>query len=146
MIYTIGFTGKTAEEFFSILTEHKIKTLIDIRLNTKSQLSAFAKMPDLEFFLKQLCRISYIYYPGLAPSDDLLSAYRKKEIDWPGYETRYLALLEERHTAPALKKELRKWKLPVCLLCAEQTAKFCHRRLAAEFISHNVKTMEIIHL
>ena len=51
-ICTIGFAGKTAEEFFSLLTEAGVTRLIDIRENRAGQLSGFAKYPDLEFFLK----------------------------------------------------------------------------------------------
>lgn len=49
-IFTIGFTRKSAEQFFGLLTEHEIERLIDVRLNNTSQLAAFTKQDDLAFF------------------------------------------------------------------------------------------------
>ncbi len=43
-INTIGFAGKTTEQFFTILVKNNVKKLIDIRLNNKSQLSGFANV------------------------------------------------------------------------------------------------------
>ena len=52
-LYTIGFTQKSAETFFSLIKKNNIEVLIDIRLNNKSQLAGFAKGEDLKFFLKK---------------------------------------------------------------------------------------------
>lgn len=38
-IYTIGFTKKSAKEFFELLSNNYIKKLIDVRLNNSSQLA-----------------------------------------------------------------------------------------------------------
>ncbi|HPK54584.1 MAG TPA: hypothetical protein PK114_08965 [Smithellaceae bacterium] len=38
-VFTIGFTKKTAEEFFSRLLRAGVKRVIDIRLNNVSQLA-----------------------------------------------------------------------------------------------------------
>ena len=54
-IYSIGFTQKSAEKFFKLISENNIQTLIDVRLNNTSQLSGFAKRDDLKYFLKELC-------------------------------------------------------------------------------------------
>lgn len=52
-VCTIGFTKKTAKQFFSILTKNNIDTVVDIRLNNSSQLAGFSKYPDIEFFWKR---------------------------------------------------------------------------------------------
>ena len=62
-IFTIGFTGKNAEKFFSLLEDNNIKKLIDVRLNNVSQLAAFAKKDDLKYFLKKYYHV--IIYIGL---------------------------------------------------------------------------------
>ena len=67
-IYTIGFTKKTAEQFFELLRKHNVKRIVDIRLNNTSQLASFAKMPDLKYFLDKICSIGYeakSYYPTI---------------------------------------------------------------------------------
>ena len=77
-LYTIGFTGTTAENFFKRLKENNISKLIDIRLNNKSQLSGFAKKDDIKFFLKEILKIKYMHVPIFAPSDEILKNYRKR--------------------------------------------------------------------
>lgn len=49
-LYTIGFTGKSARQFFSRLQDADVTTLTDTRINHTSQLSGFAKSSDLGFF------------------------------------------------------------------------------------------------
>jgi uncharacterized protein (DUF488 family) len=51
-VYTIGFTQKTAEQFFGLLKDAGIRRLLDVRLNNSSQLSGFTKREDLEYFLR----------------------------------------------------------------------------------------------
>ena len=52
IIYTIGFTKKSAEDFFEKIINEEIEVLIDTRLNNKSQLSFFSKVIYLPYFLK----------------------------------------------------------------------------------------------
>ena len=83
-ISTIGFTKKNADQFFGLLREENVKTLIDVRLNNVSQLAGFAKRDDLKFFLKELCQAEYVHEPKLAPTKDSKSCsslfFRKSRI------------------------------------------------------------------
>jgi uncharacterized protein (DUF488 family) len=81
-IYTIGFTKKNAETFFGFLKKENIKTLIDVRLNNVSQLAGFAKKDDLKFFLRELCSAEYVHAPELAPTKDILDAYKIGDMKW----------------------------------------------------------------
>ena len=93
-VFTIGFTKKNAEVFFTKLKEAGVKKIIDIRLNNVSQLSGFAKKDDLAFFLRELCNCRYRHEPLLAPTKDILDGYKKKKIDWSEYEKRFKDLLK----------------------------------------------------
>ena len=42
-IFTIGFTKKSAETFFTRLKGAAVQRLVDVRLNKVSQLAGFAK-------------------------------------------------------------------------------------------------------
>ena len=66
-IYTIGFTRKSAAEFFGTLKDADVKQLVDVRLNNVSQLAGFTKRDDLEFFLRELCDAAYHHEP-LSPA------------------------------------------------------------------------------
>jgi uncharacterized protein (DUF488 family) len=143
-LYTIGFTKKTAQQFFDLLKEAGVEHLIDIRLHPDSQLSGFAKRNDLRFFLERLNDCAYQYEPRLAPSDELLKAYRGNK-DWIAYEAGYLILLKERNMPQSLDQNIFE-KHKCCLLCSEAKPDKCHRRLAAEEIQKYCKNIEIIHL
>lgn len=75
-IFTIGFTGSSAENFFGRLKRAGVKKVIDTRLWAGSQLSGFAKKQDLPYFLKELAGADYEYRQELAPSEDILKAYK----------------------------------------------------------------------
>jgi uncharacterized protein (DUF488 family) len=148
LLYTIGFAGKTAEEFFLLLEQARVEKLIDIRLNRGGQLSGFAKHPDLEYFLKKLASIGYSHEPQLAPTSALLEAYRDNK-DWAAYETGFLALLQERGIPQSF--DARAWPQRATLLCSEPGPEKCHRRLVADLLAahwraqdHNVEIRHLI--
>jgi hypothetical protein len=95
LLCTIGFAGKTAEEFFRLLQEARVEKLIDVRLNRGGQLSGYAKHPDLEYFLQKVAHTAYSHEPRLAPTSELLDIYRDTK-DWAAYETGFLALMQTR--------------------------------------------------
>ncbi|WP_095499330.1 DUF488 family protein [Paraferrimonas haliotis] len=143
-IYTIGFTKKGAERFFTLLKNSGVKTLIDVRLNNASQLAAFAKKDDLAYFLKELCGIQYLHIPKLSPSEDILKSYKAKTICWTEYEDKFYALLKQRAAETLVDDET---LADACFLCSEHEADLCHRRLVAEYIaSHSQANVEIEHL
>jgi uncharacterized protein (DUF488 family) len=143
-IYTIGFTRKSAAEFFGVLRRAGIRRLIDVRLNNTSQLAGFAKRDDLAYFLDAICDAAYEHEPLLAPTEELLDAYKHKAIAWDEYERRFRALLDERRVEDRVD---RRWfDKPAALLCSEPTAEHCHRRLAAEYLAEQWGGAEIKHL
>ena len=143
-IYTIGFTKKSAAEFFTALRRAGIRRLIDVRLNNTSQLAAFAKRDDLHFFLRELCDADYHHEPTLAPTEEILDAYKKKQIAWEEYETRYVDLLIERAAETAVDRRL--FDVPAVLLCSESSPERCHRRLAAEYLAGKWENVKVVHL
>jgi uncharacterized protein (DUF488 family) len=142
-LFTIGFTKTSAEHFFNRLKAAGVRTVLDTRLRSDSQLSGFAKRDDLAYFLRVIPSIGYRAEPSLAPTAEILDAYRKKGIDWPEYERRYVALLSERRVETTLD---RAGFDQGCLLCSEETARRCHRRLAAEYLARHWGSVETIHL
>lgn len=142
-LFTIGFTKKNAETFFTKLRSAGVKTIIDIRLNNVSQLAGFAKRDDLIFFLKELCNCGYKHMPNFAPTKEILDAYKKKEIDWNEYVNRFSKLIIERK----IENEIQDEELDnACLLCSEPTPEHCHRRLVAEYLKEKFGGIKIQHL
>lgn len=142
-LFTIGFTKTPAHAFFDRLTHAGVRRVHDTRLNRVSQLSGFAKERDLAFFLDRIGGIAYSVEALLAPTADILDAYRKKEIGWDEYARRYLDLLAARK----IEARIALHDLDGgCLLCSEATPEHCHRRLAADYIAEAVTGVEIVHL
>lgn len=143
-LYTIGFTQKSAQEFFELLRTNGVRRLMDIRLRPGGQLSAFARQEDLPYFLRQLVNgCEYVHQPFLAPTAEILKDYRVDE-DWDRYTKRFEALMEERGVPDVLN--LADFELPTCMLCSEATPAHCHRRLVAERMAAHWPEVEIIHL
>ena len=132
-IYTIGFTKKTAAEFFESLKHHRVERLIDVRVNNTSQLAAFAKRDDLTYFLGELVGAEYVHEPLLAPTKELLKAYRDGDVDWNSYEKAFLDLMVERRIEDAVSREV--FDKRTVLLCSEPTPERCHRRLVIEYLN-----------
>ena len=130
-LFTIGFTGKSAEKFFGLLVSSGGTKLIDIRINRTSQLAGFAKQQDLEFFLPKLAGMQYQVWEDLAPTKELLASYRDKEIRWEEFAQKYQDLIEIRGT---LEKSSQTDFENAVLLCSESEPEKCHRTLLAELI------------
>lgn len=105
-IFTMGFTKKSAEQFFTRLKQPGLERVIDIRLNNVSQLAGFTKKDDLRYFLREISHIDYVHLPELAPAKDILDAYKKNGGDWQTYEKQFIMLLAERHVEDKLEKRI----------------------------------------
>jgi uncharacterized protein (DUF488 family) len=142
-LYTIGFTKKSAEKFFTALTREHITRIIDIRLNNVSQLAGFAKKEDLKFFLKTICNIEYLHIPDLAPTEKILGEYKKQGENWEVYEKKFIELMSQRKIEDKMREIISDGN---CLLCSEDKPDQCHRRLAAEYLNEKWGNLEIRHI
>ena len=143
-LYTIGFTKTSAADFFGRLLGSGAKRVVDVRLNNVSQLAGFAKRDDLAFFLREICGMEYVHAPELAPTKEMLDAFRKEHRDWATYEREFLALMDERRIEeiPTVRQAL----ADGCLLCSEDTPEHCHRRLVGEYLQRHWGDLEVVHL
>lgn len=132
-VYTMGFTKKSAEDFFSLIKKNGVEMLIDVRLNNQSQLAGFTKGRDLEFFLREICKCSYSHEIQFAPTKMILDNYKKQVISWSEYEVEYNELIKRRRVLDIFKDKYENCER-VLLLCSESTPEKCHRRLLAEYL------------
>jgi uncharacterized protein (DUF488 family) len=154
-LFTIGFTKKTAEEFFNLLTDAGVRRIVDVRLINNGTLAGFTREAHLPFLLSEIAGIGYEHMPDLAPDDEILADWKlnarakkagKKPITWAAYITRFARLIRKRKIETLVKPAELDY---ACLLCSEPTTENCHRRLVAEYLrdkwSDGVK-IEIVHL
>lgn len=142
-VFTIGFTKTSAESFFTRLQNAGVKKVIDVRLSNESQLAGFAKRDDLRYFLKVLCKIEYTHLPELAPTQEMLNAYKKRKGQWTDYEKQFVELMKSRRIEETIHRGIVDG---ACLLCSEDKPHHCHRRLVAEYLKSKWGDFDIIHL
>lgn len=137
-LFNIGFTQKTAEEFFEKLRVNKIECLVDIRLNPNGQLSRFAFEKDLPYFLDKLvdgCK--YAHRIDFAPQKELLMQVRDKtnpmSKDYKLFEVAFNKQLKTESHINDFVTKFGKYSR-VVLLCSEPTTEKCHRRLVSDML------------
>lgn len=140
-VCTIGFTGTSAEDFFSRLRSSGSNKIIDVRLRNTSQLAGFAKARDLKFFLQSICGMGYEHAPELAPTPEILDAFKKRKGEWSDYEIQFMDLMDARHIDQAYSPDFFD---KGCLLCSEATPHHCHRRLVVEFLNDRWETNLVV--
>lgn len=142
-LFTIGFTKKSAEEFFTRLQKAGVQRVVDVRLNNTSQIAGFAKARDLKYFLRAIAGIDYVYIPEFAPTQDIVDDFKKRKGSWAEYEDKFADLMAKRRMADTARNGLREND---CLLCSEHTPEHCHRRLVAEHLQGQLGNIEVVHL
>jgi uncharacterized protein (DUF488 family) len=143
IVFTMGFSKKNAEQFFTMLEQPGLDRVVDIRLNNVSQLAGFTKKDDLRFLLKSISGIDYIHLPELAPTKKILDDYKKNGGAWAVYERAFIDLMTQRQ----VEKRVPRHSIDgSCLLCSEATPEQCHRRLVAEYFRDRWGDLEIRHL
>jgi len=142
-IFTIGYSGRNAREFFTILKQSGIRKVIDVRLYNTSQLAGFTKRQDIDYFLQTIVKAKYIHLPIIASTKQLLNDYKKGLIDWQQYETQFKGVITQRQ----IEKHLIPQDMDMsCFLCSEAKADNCHRRLVAEYLAKVWQNVSIHHL
>jgi uncharacterized protein (DUF488 family) len=142
-LFTIGFAETNAEQFFTSLRDSGVKRIVDVRLNNTSQLAGFSKKDDLRFFLREVVGIEYVHIPELAPTQDILNAFKKHKGSWTVYEQEFNALIAKRGIEKFISKETADLG---CLLCSEKKPHHCHRRLVSEYLTRQWGDVSTNHL
>ena len=145
-IYTIGFTKKSAQQFFNLLTENRIDIVIDVRFANTSQLAGFAKYPDIEFFLDKISGCRYIYDKVFSPPEETMKNFKGGKIDKTRYIRQIKAAFDSRNAKEHIKRSYLQYRdKNICLLCSEADAADCHRSIAARYFQQ-VFGRTVIHL
>jgi uncharacterized protein (DUF488 family) len=143
-VYTLGYQRKPLETFITQLRQAGVDAVIDVRLRNTSHLAGYTKRDDLDFLLHEGFGIAYEHHPELAPTAEILDAYRD-DGDWNAYVKCFIPLLVERAAEEEGREILTRYRAP-CLLCREPTAERCHRRLVAEHWARHLPGLTIVHL
>ncbi|HEX4607767.1 MAG TPA: DUF488 domain-containing protein [Urbifossiella sp.] len=125
--FTIGYGGRTPDEFTRLLTAHGVATVVDVRLRPdKASMGSYALAKDADKGIAGLLGRAGVGYLSLPELGNLFLAYP----DWP---TRYADFLDR--AGPLLFDRLVEIPGPVSLLCAEKRVAECHRRAVADYLT-----------
>lgn len=81
-----------------------------------------------------------------APPGKLVGAYYRKEIDWAEYERQYLEFLRSEEIRPKIEDFAKRCEEEtITLMCIEEIADRCHRRLLAEELQKYRPNLKIVH-
>ena len=73
--------------------------------------------------------------PELAPTAEILDAYKKQDGDWEVYQRQFVDLMRFRNIEKVASRALLD---RACLLCSEERPDHCHRRLVAEYLKRKM--------
>jgi len=118
VVYTIGHSNRTLEEFLSLLAKYSIKTLVDVRRFPSSRKYPHFNKGSLAEELKKL-GIKYVWL------GELLGGFRKG-----GYE-KYMETEDYRRGIERLVR-LMEEASPIAVMCKERLWFKCHRRFIAD--------------
>jgi uncharacterized protein (DUF488 family) len=140
-IYTIGFAGKTEEQFYQILHAAGVRCIWDVRLWRDSVADYFTWARGST--IARHCKHKYEWHKELAPTDELLGGVKHGGL---ALVTAFDGI-RELLAARAPEKNLTPTQLDgVCLMCSEKLADNCHRKIVAEYLAAHFANIEIVHL
>ncbi len=128
IIYTLGTSNRTPDEFKKILEKYRIDVVVDVRRFPTSRLPHFKREN-----LKKLCeekKVEYLYM------GNELGGYRKE-----GYEK--FKKTDTFQRGVEILYSIAK-KRAVCILCAERWPGKCHRRYITDALK--TKGAKIVHI
>jgi uncharacterized protein (DUF488 family) len=135
-VFTVGYEGRDLKELVTLLNNHRIQTLVDVRLTPISRRPGFSKTA-LSIALAR-AGITYFHERRLGNPRDNRPAYRAGEKTAQHRYLRHLA----RDGAEAVS-----WLADVAaasataLLCVEKEASTCHRTAIADHLGMRVVTL-----
>jgi uncharacterized protein (DUF488 family) len=126
-LFTIGYGGRTREQFLALLCSHGVRTVVDVRLRPdRASMGIWVKAKTAEKGIEQWLAEAGIGYRSLVELGNVFLGFD----DWP---ERYARLLEG--SGELLTERLGDISGPLCLMCAEKRPAECHRRQIAEYLA-----------
>lgn len=138
-VYSIGYEGKSVDEFLMELIQEKVQVLVDVRNRPWSMKFGFKKH-TLQSFCGGL-GIEYINIPDLG----IPGSYRKKLETKGDYEIlfkRYKQIITKKEDELNNLKDMAK-KKRIALMCFESNPEYCHRTIIARELARMGAEVEI---
>ncbi|CAJ3066281.1 Uncharacterized conserved protein [Burkholderia pseudomallei] len=129
-VYTIGYEGLNIDAFMSLLAEHGIETVVDIRELPLSRKAGFSKKALAGVL--NLSGLGYVHMVDLGCPKQVRDRYRE-DGNWKRYTEGFLKHLKTQKAAIAELSDLVS-SSNCALLCYEADFNFCHRSMVANAV------------
>ena len=143
-LFTIGYEGRSIDEYLNLLIKNNIKILCDVRKNPLSRKYGFSKQ-SLQKKTKDL-NIEYLHIPKLGINSQLRKNLNMEQ------DYKNLFFLYQKETLPKREKELKNIililnkKKRVALTCFEADSRLCHRFCVSSHLQRIKPELNIKHL
>lgn len=133
VLFTIGYEGKSIEEFINTLIKNDIRLLCDVRKNPLSRKFGFSKSKFKH--ITETVGIKYIHIPDLGIESDKRTSLDTMED--------YKCLFDKyEKTIPNLRPQLEgvyarlNSDVRIALMCYEKEPEMCHRHVIRDYLSN----------
>ena len=151
-VYTVGHSNLEMGEFLSLLSEHGIGCIVDVR---SSPYSRYAPHFSKDALGRALARagIQYVFEgAALGGRPDAPECYRKRAVPQEDCdylaEVDYAAVMQKAWFREGIERLLRTAaEVPTAILCSEADPKQCHRHhLLAAYLLRNHADVRVLHV
>lgn len=126
-VFTIGYGGRSKEEFITLLKANGVQTVVDIRLRPdRASMGIWVKAKTADKGIESWLANAGIGYRSLIELGNVFLEFQ----DW---QERYQRVLES--SGELLTERLATIPQPFCLLCAEKRVTECHRQQVADYLA-----------
>jgi len=140
--FTVGYSGRSTEDFVNALVSHGVGTLVDIRQNAVSMYRPELSKANLKRLLESH-GISYEHLPQLGvPRDIRAKAIETgtRDVIWEWYDESVVS----SYFGQNLHTFLNSAQHPVAFMCTEMAPQECHRhRLGLALESKGLKGFDL---
>lgn len=132
-VFTIGYEGLHIDDFVSLLSEHGIETVVDVRELPLSRKPGFSKKALANVL--NLSGLEYVHVVELGCPKPVRDGFRA-DGDWNRYTKGFLKHLKSQRDAIAELASLVQ-SSTCALLCYEANFNLCHRSMVADAVNQH---------
>ena len=129
-VFTIGYEGLDIDDFMSLLAEHGVETVVDVRELPLSRKPGFSKKALASVL--NLSGLEYVHMVDLGCPKTVRDRYRE-DGNWKRYTEGFMKHLKTQDDAIAELSALAATS-NCALLCYEADSNFCHRSMVASAV------------
>lgn len=123
--FTIGYSGRTTNDFISVLRQNEVKTLLDVRTHAISVYKPDFSKGNLR---RRLIAEGFVYehYPELGVPRDIRAKaieFGARDVIWEWYDAAVVA----SYVGDNLHRFFNSSEHPVAFMCSELDPQECHR-------------------